>query len=287
MKKRTAKEPTTIEVLCKGVRLLELLAGFPDGLPLHEIARKTRLAKSSAWRLLSTWEQTGYVTRIGAGDYALGLGAIALARKVGQRHRVVELSHGVLARVHRLTQESVYLALYRDGRVVLIDAIESTHALRVVVDLGEQCYLHASAQGRAVAAFLQPEALAEHLRAAGMRRVNERTDTSPEVLAARLAEARELGYAVNLEETVQGAVCVGVPFFAGPDGGVLGSIGLSVPVARVNSETIPRCVQVLREAAAGLDQILAGMGVEPDALSRGSAQLLPVAALEQRPAAVS
>jgi DNA-binding IclR family transcriptional regulator len=264
-----------IEVLQKGVVVLEILADHPEGLSLHEIVAQTKMVKSSVWRLLDTWERLGYANRNPEGKHVLGVAAIELARKVARRHRLVELTHSLLAKLHEQTRESVYLGIYREGRVVLIDAIESTHALRVVVDLGEQCHLHASAQGRCVAAYLEPESLKDKLRSSGMRKLTSKTKVDPQTLAGRLEEVRREGLAINWEETVEGAVCLGAPVFAGRNGQVLGSLGLSIPVSRAAGTDLSRFASLMKEIAAEMSEALGGMSGEPDALSREMAVRIP------------
>lgn len=270
----------SVEVLSRAVRVLEVLADAPRGAPLHQLSRETGLAKSSAHRLLSHWERLGYVMRTGSGAYQLGLGALELARKVHKRNRLVELSHTLLRRLQSETGESVYLAIYRNGRVVLVDAVESPHPLRVVVDLGEQCYLHASAQGRVVAGWLPPERLAELLRESGMPRMTAKTQVDPRLVERRIAEERETGYAINWEETVEGSVCLAAPLFAGEEGSVLGSIGISIPTPRASEPHVHGCLQLLLRATQELTSALAAITPEPDA--RGRSDLSSVAALRAR-----
>lgn len=249
---------------------------------LQDLSASVGLAKSSVHRLLMTWLDLGYVARRANGEYGLGLAAVELARRVSRRNQVVELSHQTLRRLHRETGESVYLALYRSGRVVLLDALEGVHPLRVIIDLGELCYLHASAQGRAVAAFLDPEGLASHLRASGMPKVNARTEVGWRTLQERLRQVRTDGYAINWEETVEGAVCLGVPLFAGASGPVLGSLGISIPVCRASELTLRHNVRLLLDAGQALSEALAGVPAEPDAWTQRQAMEFCVPAPRRR-----
>lgn len=253
------------------MKVLETLAAHPPAMSLQDLSAAVGLAKSSVHRLLMTWLDLGYVARRPSGEYELGLAAVELARRVSRRNQVVELSHQTLRRLHRESGESVYLGLYRAGRVVLLDALEGIHPLRVIIDLGEVCYLHASAQGRAVAAFLDPESLAAQLRASGMPKINARTETGWRTLQERLREVRKDGYAMNREETVEGAVCLGVPFFAGAGGPVLGSLGVSIPVCRATELTLHHHIRLLRDAGQALSEVLAEVPAEPDAWTRSQA----------------
>ncbi len=253
------------EVLEKAVALLELLADYPAGLPLALVAAKSGLPKTSAHRLLLSWVGLGYITRHANGDFALGLRAVELSRRVARRSRPVEICHGLLRQLQQQTGESVYLGYYRAGAVVLVDAVECTRPVRVVVDLGEQCHLHASAQGLAVAAFLDPAYLRDRLRATGLKALTSRTNTDWQILEQRLASCRGDGYAVNDGETVEGAFCLGAPVFSGLGGPVLGSVGVSIPAFRMTGAVRREQVALLLAAAGAMTRALEGLPAEPEA----------------------
>jgi DNA-binding IclR family transcriptional regulator len=260
-------EQTRTEVLEKAVAILELLADNPAGLTLARVSEMCMLPKTSTHRLLLSWIGLGYVTRNTNGEFSIGLRAVELSRRVARRNRPVEICHTLLRRLQQQCGESVYFGVYRAGAVILVDAVESAHALRVVVDLGEQCHLHASAQGLAVAAFLEPAYLEERLAATGLRAFTARTNTNKHVLAERLARCRETGFAINDGETVQGAVCLGAAVFAGTDGPVLGSIGISTPAFRVNEATLAQQTEWILATAAEMSKALAGLPTEVEAQS--------------------
>nr|MCU0228398.1 hypothetical protein [Bryobacterales bacterium] len=153
-----------------------------------------------------------------------------------------------------------------EGKVVLLDGLEGSHALRVICDLGERCYLHASAQGRAVAAFLEQKVLVRRLREQGLVRLTPRTVIDHAHVLRRIAEDRQRGYSINWEETVEGAVCLGVPFFAGVQGGVVGSLGLSIPIPRASEMHVGSCLGHLQEAARRITDGLSGFPTEAEAL---------------------
>jgi IclR family acetate operon transcriptional repressor len=267
MKQESASPLSQVEVLNKAVRMLELLAVHPEGLSLTEVTRRLDLAKSSAYRLLIAWCDLGYASRLPSSSYALGFRALELARRVAKRNLPVEICHARLRRLQSESGESCYLGLYRDGSVVLVDAVESAHPLRVVVDLGEKCHLHASAQGVCVAAYLDPGSLEARVRRDGFPRITARTCSSWPHLERKLVQVRAQGYAVNEGETVENVVCLGAPLFAGEDGPVLGSAGISIPASRLTGAERKRQLKLLISACQEMTQALSGLTPEPDALS--------------------
>jgi IclR family acetate operon transcriptional repressor len=192
---------------------------------------------------------------------------IELSRKVAGQNRIAQESRWMLTELNERFRESVYLGIYRQERVVMIDMIESPQPVRVVVDLGERCYLHASSLGRSVAAYLDEDTLREILKSTGLPKLTRNTKVTYAALRDVLAETRERGYAVNREETVEGAVCVAAPFFSGT-GAVLGAAAVSIPVSRATEALIIEVGQALREATNRLSRQLEGVTAEPGALSR-------------------
>lgn len=265
---QTIQEPPALaDVLTKAMKILTLLADFPCGLSLADITRRTAIPKTAAHRLLITWEHLGYVQHHRSGHFLLGSSAHDLSRKVSRRNLVADTARPLLERLQRGTGESVFVALYRAGSVMLIDGLESQHPLRVVVDLGSPCYLHASAQGRAVAAYLEPSRLAELILSNGLQKITAATRTEPSIFMERLAEVRRYGYAINWEETVEGSVCLGAPFFAGVGGPVLGSLGVSIPVNRATEAHLQVSVGILKTVTRCLSEMLVEVAAEPDASS--------------------
>lgn len=276
--KQSQKLSASVEVIEKATRILEALADTPDGLSLQAIAAETGIAKSTAHRLLGTWADLGYVCRTSSGGYAAGIAVLELARKLVRRSRVAEIGREILRQLQRSTGESVYLGVYRDGKVVLLDGVEGSHPLRVVCDLGEQCYLHASAQGRAVAAYLDQAVLRTLISAQGLPALTPKTLTDSRLILQRIGEDRQRGFSLNIEETVRGALCLGVPFFAGHQGCVVGSLGISIPLPRASATNIADSLNLLLASAQQLTTALLDYPVEPEALPRTASELLtPVA----------
>lgn len=74
-------DPTTVQSLLRGLKLLTLLGQAPDGLPLHEVARQAELKRPAAHKLLRTLASAGFVSHEPSpARYRLGPAAFDLAR---------------------------------------------------------------------------------------------------------------------------------------------------------------------------------------------------------------
>jgi IclR family acetate operon transcriptional repressor len=128
-------------------------------------------------------------------------------------------------------QESVWLAEQRRHGVVLIDVAEASHPLKLAFDVGDLCPVHATALGKAIAAYLPADQVDALLPKGKLPKLTSRTVVRRSELKAELLRVRQCGYAINAEETIEGAILIGAPLFDS-GGRVFAGISVSVPTAR-------------------------------------------------------
>ena len=98
-------------------RILELLASFPDGLALTEIARMLALPKTSAHRLLGTMQDSQLVD-LAASTYVLGARVKRLAYASADTEWIGAAVRPHLADLAAETDETCYLAKLHSGHQV-------------------------------------------------------------------------------------------------------------------------------------------------------------------------
>ncbi len=264
-----------IELIEKAVRVIEFLAHPGGARSLKDIAAATGLVKSSAFRILYTLRELGYVEKDREGSYRLSLKVVGWSRAAAGQASLVRVARPHLERLRDELGESVWLAERRGLRVYLVDVAESDHPLRLSFRLGDASPLHASAVGKAVAAFLPREDLERALNHRPLAAYTRRTITDRAVLFDHLAEVRRRGYAVNDEETIDGAVLFGAPILdAGGQPFAAVSVGsLAAHCTRERREIFARRV---RECAADLSAAFAGLGFVSGCRAPGETNLWDV-----------
>ena len=155
--------------------------------------------------------------------------------------------------------ETASLAEWRRGRVLLVDVADGRHKLRLSLDVGDDCPLHASALGKAIAAHLPPEELAAALRAAGMPAFTASTVTERAKFLRELAQIRKQGFAVNREETIEGAILLGGAIFDA-NGRAFAAVSLSCPTARYSASKRTTLTHLVRTTSAAITKELAERG---------------------------
>ena len=81
----TAKAASSIQVITRAVRLLDTLAAAGQPVSLKQLAQTTELHPSTAFRILTSLIEHGFVERADGGRYGLGT---KLAQLVAQQARL-------------------------------------------------------------------------------------------------------------------------------------------------------------------------------------------------------
>ncbi len=237
-----------IALVEKVIRVVEALKDHPEGLPLQQIVARTGYVKSSVHRILLSLRKLGYIEQESAGgNYRLGFQFLVLARALAAKTDLVNVARPYLHRIVAEFDESAYLAILRGDRSVFIDVEEAERDLRVAGPLFAEVHLHATAAGKAMAAFLPGEYRDALLRSAHFVALTSHTKTLPDEVARDWEEVRSVGFAINDEETIPGAVFLAAPVFDSR-ARVCASISIGMPKARYLPRVSTKLVEHLKAA---------------------------------------
>jgi DNA-binding IclR family transcriptional regulator len=216
------------------IDILELAAASREGLPLKDLSLRIETPKSSLLPLLRTLSARGYLEQGRAGEYRLGPRAVELGVRARGGRDLVETARPALEALMRRTGESAFLTtLAADAAaVVFIDVVESEELIRYTVGVGQRSPLHATANGKAILAFLPAEQRESILRSLTLKRYTDRTLTSLTALRASLDEIRAAGVCSSIDEIVRGASGIAAPVHE-RDGRLAGACAVGGPTDRI------------------------------------------------------
>jgi DNA-binding IclR family transcriptional regulator len=240
-------------------RAASLLTSFTLAQPeltIGDLARRSKLPRSTVHRLAVNLARLGFLTRDARSDrYRLGLlfaelGSVALSR-MGLR----ETARPIMTRLAEQTGEVVCLAVLEQDRSVYVEVIEGRHGLRLRATVGSHAPIHSSATGTLLLAY-QPEAEVRRISArTGLPRLTGKTITSLAPLLERLAEIRARGYSLDFGETEEGLTGLAAPVRSS-DGTVEAALVIAGPAPRVLAENGRRWAPVVVAAANDISAAL-------------------------------
>ena len=164
-----APEQTTIQALDRAMHILKALARG-EGMSLTELAEATGQAPATVYRVLSTLEGHGIVEVQAATQlWFVGQEAFRIGSAFLGRTSLVEQARGVMHALMAETGETANLAIADGGQVIFISQVETHEPIRAFFRPGTRGPIHASGIGKALLAYLPPEAVARIVREQGLR----------------------------------------------------------------------------------------------------------------------
>lgn len=243
----------------RAVLVLEALERQPRA-RLAQVARDAGLSDATALRYLNSLVAHDFVERdSGAGTYRLGMRLFRLGqRSLAERDpRAVALPY--MERLHERFEETVNLAVRNGDDLVLIEVLQGSRSIRRGAALGDRDVWHASALGKAVLAQLPAPEAKDILERHGYERMTARTRVSWREMSRDLARIGQCGYSVEDREFDDESSCVGSAIFGG-DGRVVYALSVSGPAGRFGRERRIEIGEAVREAAAGISELLGYVG---------------------------
>lgn len=221
-----------------------IAAAQPIG--VSAVARALGADKSAVQRDLMTLADAGWIrTAAGApGQWELTPHVLTLARPPHSTDSLRQRARPALERLRGETGETAYLTVPDGDQFVVLDAVESSHMLRMVPPIGMVVPLHGSATARAVLPWLDE---AEQARLLGM--------TATAALRDEFAATRARGYAINDGDIEPSAVALASAIVS-RRGVPMGALVLTGPAERLAPARRDDMGERLRREAEQLSQVL-------------------------------
>jgi DNA-binding IclR family transcriptional regulator len=240
-----AKAPS---VLWKAFDVLGAFSHRRRVLTLAEISRSSGLPKSTVHRVLAMLTEVGAVEQV-EGGYRIGLRMFSIGALPPEAAlREAALPH--LEELHRVTGQTLHLAILRDADVVYLEKLLPRRG-RVDMPsvIGDRLPATCTGVGKALLAF-SPGDVASAALAGPLERRTARSLGSLAEVRRELDVIRDRGYAFDREEATAGVACVAVPVLAAP-GRAVAAISVAYPATAGSGQAL---VTPLRATAAAISR---------------------------------
>ena len=246
-----------IESLAKGLQVLKLFDENTVSLRLREICDRTGIPMPTAFRIVSTLEEDGFLDRTPDGDLQPGVSVLTLGSAALRGSSLVQVSERPLRHLAETTGETVNLGILINDQVLYLARLKNADLVTANVQVGSTLPAVYTSMGKLLLAWLSPEELDQRIGThsfiggAGPNAVTSRGE-----LDARLASIREQGYSIQDQELAQGLRSVSAPVF-GRGEVPLAAINIAVSSSRHDVDSLrgPLLTQ-LQEAAADISMRL-------------------------------
>jgi DNA-binding IclR family transcriptional regulator len=238
--------PASVQSVDRALTILGILARLGEA-GVTEIAGELGVHKSTAFRLVATLECHGMVEQNEErGKYRLGVGVLRLAGATTARLDVVQEARPICRKLAADTGETVNIAVLSDRSALYLDQVAGQSALQSHNWVGQHIPLHATSNGKVLLSGLSGEEVDSRLPR--LPSYTSETTTTRAKLRRELAEVREQGYAVAVDELEVGLTAIAAPI-RNAHGDVVASMSVSGPSFRLGPERVDDVVPRLVAAA--------------------------------------
>ena len=235
------KSSYSIKVVEKALDMLEAFSQETDEFTISHIAKILEISRASAFRLMATFENRGYVEKSTSTDkYSIGVTALETSQNLLTSIDLISKAKPIMEKLARECNESVYLCVPKRDEILLLDMVTSTQKVQVISLTGKRFPSASIAAGKVVLAH---------------------SKTNSEDLT-EFSEIRQRGYCFDLDSIDEGITCIAVPIFS-KKRRVCGSLCLIGPTFRIaDSKANPTLLSELTSAGQLLSTKLGHSGLD-------------------------
>jgi IclR family KDG regulon transcriptional repressor len=223
---------------------------------LGELTARVGQAKSRIFRILTTFEESGYLTRDEtSGNYRLGSHVVALGTASVKYEQLRWRAIPPLQMLADFTGETVHVGILFGTDVVTVQLVEGKHDVRMHAAVGKRSPAHSSSLGKVLLAYFPDPEIDAYVRTAELKAMTPHTIVERGKLKLNLQKIREQGYAFDNEEREIGLRCIAAPI-TDHTGLVTAAVSISAPSIRLSPERAMSFVPKLKECARMISRML-------------------------------
>ena len=244
------KTTVSIQVIDRSARLMEAIATCSGPASLKILSAETGLHPSTAFRILTSLIEVGFVERDSAGHYFIGRKISHLANSVRRGVDIREEARDIMEALRDEIGETVNLTVREGDEVIYIERATPNRMMRVEQVVGSRAPLHVTAVGKLMLGELGNAFIRGYSERSGLKAYTEHTLSSLDDLIKGVAQCTAQGFAYDDEEAEIGVGCIGV-LIHDHTGNVVAGLSISAPIERRKDEW----VELLNKSATFLNLI--------------------------------
>jgi DNA-binding IclR family transcriptional regulator len=228
---------SSIQVIDRLSDLLDALARYQGPVSLKILSAETGLHSSTAFRILNSLVDNGFVMRDSNGKYLLGNKLLRLGSRVQAKSDIREIAHPIMEQLRDITGESVNLTVREGDEVVYIDKVTPNRMMHVQQLIGSRAPLHVTAVGKMMLALGGDQECKSYAERTNLPAYTRNTVNTLAKLIGEAVTLRQQGFAWDNEEAEIGVGCIGV-IIKDANNEIVAGLSVSAPMDRRKDEWV-------------------------------------------------
>ena len=254
-KARTSASAALVPALSRALRLLDRLAERREPMSLARLASELALPKSSVHGLCNTLLRFGYLHRQRDGAFRIGPGVMPLAEAFVAGTELTQEFSALWT--DGAPEETMILSVLNGCDVIYLGVRHGRRPLGLAFNVGMRLPAHLAGTGKAMLAFLAPDAVRELFAGVELKTMNGRGPRDIDELMAELEQTRARGYSIDDEGVRAGVYCFGAPVLDASGRAVAG-LGVCINKGELGADGGAAHRETVLRAARTLTQRLGG-----------------------------
>lgn len=240
----------------KALDILDIFVNNENYLTLRNIAKVAGLNPATAYRLLSTLSQKGFLSHdMSRGTYSLGLKLMDFVYVIRRDMKFIDLAYLSLSKLRHEHNESVYLAVRDGDESIVMEEVGVDEKLRINSPIGKRLKLHCTAGGKILMTALSEKERKEYYSRNPLQPFTKYTITDIEKLEEELLNANRDGVAFDREEYRMGIWAAAAPVY-NLGGEIIAAVGILVLRSHVNENNTDKFATAIKSCAGEISQII-------------------------------
>ncbi|NLL62988.1 MAG: IclR family transcriptional regulator [Ruminococcaceae bacterium] len=226
--------------------ILEAIADN-EGIGVSDIAREVALNKSTAFGIIKTLDNLGYIFKDETTDkYHSSFKLKELGEKGSAGIGILEFARPYLEQLSKKYGEIIHFVQAEEDVVLYIDKIESTKSIRVHTGIGGMMPLYCTGVGKAILATRSKEEIMNYLNKTKLEKYTENTITAKGDLSKEIFETKKRGYAIDNGENHEDLYCLAVAIH-NKQGQGSHAVSISLPLFRKDNYNLDEMIDDLKK----------------------------------------
>ena len=241
-KHETKASANSIQVIERLAKLLDVIALHEDPVSLKILSAATGLHPSTAFRILSSLADQGFVERTTRGNYQLGVKLMQLGSRVRSSVDIRKIALPLMEKLRDQLGETVNLTVREGDEIVYIERSVAKRMIKVEQVIGSRAPLHVTAVGKLMLGVLGEAACNSYAKRSKLPAYTKNTHTKIAPLLQDSLTAAQRGYSYDNEEAELGVGCIGT-LVRDASGNVVAGLSVSAPIERRRDEWVTQVME--------------------------------------------
>jgi IclR family transcriptional regulator, KDG regulon repressor len=242
--------------LRRALDILELMLERGETLSVADIVARLKIPKSTAYELVRTLGDGGYVERSGkAGGLFLGRKLFELGMAYRSKIDLLKDGSQIVEELRDQVGETVQLSVMENDMMLVLVKEEGSQPIRIISRIGSRVPVNWAAAGRLLVSDLDDAALRELLQRTSRPSPTGHAVVDIDKLVAQVRRFRKQGYGIEINEANEHAGCIAAPVLDA-SGRCVAAISAVAPEQRLARPNRDRLIAAVCDAARRLSQRL-------------------------------